>query len=131
VQHPAGSRQHRTMSKSRYALRNWVKITLVAALVLPLTIGTSRVFEAYLEHFYILQTLRLTVIEPDLHTRSALQVKQDVIARLRLQGINTLNAEQIVVTRQNNITRIRILYSYELMLLDCRIATLHFDETLP
>lgn len=99
--------------------------------MLPLTIGTSRLFEAYLEHFYILQTLRLTVIEPDLHTRSALQVKQDVIARLRLQGINTLNAEQIDVTRQNNITRIRILYSYELMLLDGHIVTLHFDETLP
>ncbi|MDP2285951.1 MAG: DUF4845 domain-containing protein [Pseudohongiella sp.] len=119
------------MSNSRNKLRNWVKITLVAALMLPLTIGTSRVFEAYLEYFFILQTLRLTVTEPDLHTRSALQVQQDVIARLRLQGINTLNAEQLAVIRQNDVTLLRVRYTVELMMLGSRIATLHFDETLP
>jgi|GEM_PF-3490960 hypothetical protein len=106
-------------------------MALVAILMLPLTIGTSKLFEAYLEHFFILQTLRLTVTEPDLHSRSTLQIQQDVVARLRLQGIDTLNAEQIDVTRQNNITQIRILYAYELMLLDSHIVTLHFDETLP
>ncbi|MDP2379009.1 MAG: DUF4845 domain-containing protein [Pseudohongiella sp.] len=131
MQHPAGSRQHRTMSNSRNKLRNWVKITLVAALMLPLTIGTSRVFEAYLEYFFILQTLRLTVTEPDLHTRSALQVQQDVIARLRLLGISTLNAEQLAVIRQNDVTLLRVRYSVELMRLGSHIATLHFDETLP
>lgn len=131
MQHLADKQQQGPVSNRQTALRYGLKATLVMTLVLPVALGSAKFFEAYLRHFYILQTIRLTITEPDLHTRSASQLKQDVVAKLRLHGIDTLNAEQIYITRHNAFTQIHVQYSDTLIMFGNQLVTLHFEETFP
>lgn len=99
--------------------------------MVPLALAASKLLEAYLEHFFIVQTVRLIVTEPGINTRAALQLKQDVVARLRLQRIDSMNTEQIQVLRGNSVTRLQVQYNYPVELFGTQVFTLHFDETFP
>jgi len=99
--------------------------------MVPLALTASKLLEAYLEHFFIVQTVRLIVTEPGINTRAALQLKQDVVARLRLQRIDSMNTEQIQVSRGNSVTRLQVQYNYPVELFGTQVFTLHFDETFP
>ncbi len=112
-------------------LRNTLKAVLAATLMAPLALTASKLFEAYLEHFFIVQTMRLIVTEPGINTRAALQLKQDVVARLRLQRIDSMTTEQIQVLRGSSVTRLQVRYNYPVELFGTRVFTLHFDETFP
>lgn len=131
MQHLAGKQQQKPGPITQTALRHWIKAALVVSLVLPVTLSAAKLFEVYLRHFYIVQTIRLTIIEPDLHTRSASQLRQDVVARLRLQGIDILSAEHIDVSRYNALTQIHVQYADTLIMFGKELVTLHFEETFP
>lgn len=112
-------------------LRNTLKAVLAVTLMVPLAQTASKLFEAYLEHFFIVQTVRLIVTEPGINTRAALQLKQDVVARLRLQNIDLMTTEQIQVLRGSSVTRLQVQYNYPVELFGTQVFTLHFDETFP
>ena len=131
MQHQAGQQQPGSVSCIRAALRRGIKPALLVSVLLPMSLGAAKLFEVCLQHFYIYQTIRLTVTEPGLHTQSASQLKQDIVARLRLQGIDTLHAEQIEISRHDTLTQIHIQYSVALSLVGNHIMTLEFDETFP
>lgn len=104
---------------------------MATALMVPLALTASKLLEAYLGHFFIVQTVRLIVTEPGINTRAALQLKQDVVARLRLQHIDSITTEQIQVLRGSSVTRLQVQYNYPVELFGTQVFTLHFDETFP
>jgi hypothetical protein len=112
-------------------LRNTVKAVLAVTLMVTFALTASKLYEAYLEHFFIVQTVRLIVTEPGINTRAALQLKQDVVARLRLQRINSMTTEQIQVLRRSSVTRLQVQYNYPVELFGTQVFTLQFDETFP
>ena len=111
--------------------RNTLKAVFAVTLMVPLALTASKLFEAYLEHFFIVQTVRLIVTEPGINTRAALQLKQDVVARLRLQGIDSMTTEQIQVLRRSSVTCLQVKYNYPVELFGTQVFTLQFDETFP
>ncbi len=112
-------------------LRNTLKAVVAVTLMVPLAMTASKLLEAYLEHFFIVQTVRLVVTEPGINTRAALQLKQDLVARLRLQRIDSMTTEHIQVVRRSSVTRIQVQYNHPIELFGTLIFTLHFDETFP
>jgi hypothetical protein len=112
-------------------LRNTVKAVLAATLMVTFALTASKLFEAYLEHFFIVQTVQLIVTEPGINTRAALQLKQDVVARLRLQNIDSVTIEQIQVLRGSAVTRLQVQYNYPVELFGTQVFTLQFDEIFP
>ncbi len=112
-------------------LRNTLKAVVAVTLMVPLAMTASKLFEATLEHFFVTQTVRLIVTEPGINTRSALQLKQDLVSRLRLQHIDSMTTEQIQVVRLSSVTRLQVQYNQPVELFGTKIFTLHFDETFP
>ncbi len=112
-------------------LPNTVKAVVAVTLMTPLAITASKLFEATLEHFFVTQTVRLIVTEPGINTRAALQLKQDLVSRLRLQRIDSISTEQIQVIRRSSVTRLQVQYNFPVELFGTQVFTLHFDETFP
>lgn len=104
---------------------------VAVTLLLPLAVLSGKLFEAYLENFFIVQTARLMMTEPLINTRSSLQIKQDLSARLQLQGIGALSADQINISRSQSITFLQIDYRHPIVLCGNQIFNLNFSETLP
>jgi hypothetical protein len=107
------------------------RAAIAVTLLLPLALLSSKLYEAYLENFFIVQTVRLMMTDPQIDTRSSLQIKQDLAARLHLQGIKALSADQIDVMRNQGITYLQIHYSHPVVLCGSKIFELHYSETFP
>lgn len=112
-------------------LHRTLRAAIAVTLLLPLALLSSKLYEAYLENFFIVQTVRLMMTDPLIDTRSSLQIRQDLAARLHLQGIAALSADQIDVMRKQGITYLQIHYSHQVVLGGSKIFQLHYRETFP